>query len=214
MFYFEQLLTQGLAGIDRTAIIPTVIGIAYAILLVGFLVGLYHAALRGGDLQSLAITAIKYLAIAIILANWSSAFRGVNSSFNQVAHYIDNASGIGDMFLNWWDQLRQQFSTTVQRHPSRNRGRMGRYQCRPGSHGRVPRVCGDGCGLCFFLCFVRLRVVCPWSSCPRPAADAGSRTDLPKSYATNLMIWNLGAFSTLHSAHSSLPSSLAGSTMS
>ena len=81
MFYFQQLLNQGLAGIDRTGMIPAMVGMGYTILLVGFLIGLYQAALRGGDVQSLAITGMKYLAIAIILANWSSVFREVNDSF-------------------------------------------------------------------------------------------------------------------------------------
>jgi hypothetical protein len=110
MFYFQQLLQQGLNGIDRTAMIPTVVGIAYTILLIGFLIGLYQAAMRGGDVQSLAVTGIKYLVIAIILANWSTVFREVNDSFNQVAQFIDNSSGAGDMFLSWFDQLKQQFN--------------------------------------------------------------------------------------------------------
>jgi hypothetical protein len=93
MFYFQQLLQQGLNGIDRTAMVPTVVGIGYTILLIGFLIGLYQAAMRGGDVQSLAITGIKYLVIAIILANWSTVFREVNDSFNQVAQFIDNSSG-------------------------------------------------------------------------------------------------------------------------
>ena len=44
-------------------------------------------------------TGIKYLVVAIILANWSTVFREVNDSFNQVAQFIDNSSGAGDMFL-------------------------------------------------------------------------------------------------------------------
>jgi hypothetical protein len=111
MFYFQQLLQQGLNGIDRTAMIPTVVGIGYTILLIGFLVGLYQAAMRGGDVQSLAVTGIKYLVIAVILANWSTVFREVNDSFNHVAQFVDNSSGAGDMFLSWFDQLKQQFST-------------------------------------------------------------------------------------------------------
>src|SRR6516164_4387402 len=111
MFYFQQLLQQGLNGIDRTAMIPTMVGIGYTILLIGFLIGLYQSAMRGGDLQSRAVTGIKYLVIAIILANWSTVFREVNDSFNQVAQFVDNSSGAGDMFLSWFDQLKQQFST-------------------------------------------------------------------------------------------------------
>jgi hypothetical protein len=109
VFYFETLLNQGLAGIDRTAIIATVTGIAYAILLIGFLLGLYRAAMRGGDLQSLGVTAIKYIVVAIIVANWSTVFRGVNSGSTQVAHAIYSSSSAGDVFTTWLDQLQQQF---------------------------------------------------------------------------------------------------------
>jgi hypothetical protein len=109
VFYFQQLLNQGLAGIDRTSMVTVIVGIAYTVLLIGFLVGLYQAALRGGDLQALGITAIKYLVVALLLANWTTVFREVNGSFNSVAHSIDSASGAGDMFASWMDQLRQQF---------------------------------------------------------------------------------------------------------
>ncbi|HEX7286045.1 MAG TPA: hypothetical protein VF532_07665, partial [Candidatus Angelobacter sp.] len=111
MFYFQNLLNQGLAGIDRTAVLATITGIAYTVLLIGFLIGLYQSALRGGDVQSLGVAAIKYLVVAIILANWSTVFREVNDSFNQVAQFISNSSGAGDMFLSWMDQLKQQFET-------------------------------------------------------------------------------------------------------
>jgi hypothetical protein len=111
VFYFQTLLNQGLAGIDRTAVLTTITGIAYAILLIGFLIALYQAALRGGDVQSLGVAAIKYLVVAILLANWSTVFREVNDSCNQVAQFISNSSGAGDMFLSWMDQLKQQFES-------------------------------------------------------------------------------------------------------
>ncbi|MGC2741856.1 MAG: hypothetical protein WA672_01620 [Candidatus Angelobacter sp.] len=111
MFYFQQLLNQGLSGIDRTPMVGIMVGIAYTVLLIGFLIGLYSAAMRGGDLQALAVTAIKYLVVAIILANWSTVFREVNSSFNSVAQSMDAASGAGDMFASWMDQLKQQFQS-------------------------------------------------------------------------------------------------------
>lgn len=108
MFYFQSLLNQALSGIDSTGMMPTIVGIAYGILLVGFLIGLYQAVMRGGDVQSLGITAIKYLVVAIIVANWSTVFHDVNNSFNSVAQMIGNSSG--DVFLNWDKQLGQQFS--------------------------------------------------------------------------------------------------------
>lgn len=110
MFYFQQLLNTALAGIDGTAIVPTVTSFAFAILLIGFLIGLYQAAFRGGDLQALAVTAVKYLVVAMIVANWASVFRSVNASFNTVANSIGSSSGAGDMFQSWMGQLQQQFA--------------------------------------------------------------------------------------------------------
>lgn len=110
MFYFQQLLNTALAGIDGTAIIPTVTNFAFAILLIGFLIGLYQAAFRGGDLQALAGTAVKYLVVAMIVSNWATVFRGVNGSFNTVANFIGSSSGAGDMFQSWMGQLQQQFA--------------------------------------------------------------------------------------------------------
>jgi hypothetical protein len=190
MFYFQQLLQQGLNGIDRTAMIPTVVGIAYAILLVGFLIGLYQAAMRGGDVQSLAITGIKYLVIAIILANWSTIFREVNDSFNQVAQFIDNSSGAGDMFLSWFDQLKQQFSTN------------GISAILPAINATFAAITTALMLLLAYTVYAMMVVVfaffytlygCvlyvlgPLVLALLPMAGVGQ---LAKSYATNLMIWN------------------------
>ena len=111
MFYFEHLLNTAIGAIDATSVIPTITNIAFAILLIGFLVGLYQAALRGGDLQALAITAIKYLVVAMIVSNWATVFRDVNGSFTAVADFVSNSSGAGDMFMNWMTQLQQQATT-------------------------------------------------------------------------------------------------------
>jgi hypothetical protein len=111
VFYFEHLLNTALGAIDGTRVIPTITNIAFAILLIGFLVGLYQAALRGGDLQALAVTAIKYLMVAMILSNWTTVFRDVNGSFTAVADFVSNSSGAGDMFMNWMTQLQQQATT-------------------------------------------------------------------------------------------------------
>lgn len=111
MFYFEHLLNTAIGAIDATSVIGTITNIAFAILLIGFLVGLYQAALRGGDLQALAITAIKYLIVAMILSNWATVFRDVNGSFTAVADFVSNSSGAGDMFMNWMTQLQQQATT-------------------------------------------------------------------------------------------------------
>ena len=202
MFYFEQLLQQGLAGIDRTGMIPAITGIAYAILLISFLAGLYQAAVRGGDLEALAVSAMKYVAVAVILANWSFVFQEINGSFDQLAGFIAKASGAGDMFLSWMDQLRAQFSDS-------------------GFSALLPAVSGTMAAittalLClaayliyaamvvifaFFyvlygcLLYVTGPVVLAWL----PLAGVGQ---LGKSYAVNLMVWN--AWGVLYATFGSL----------
>jgi hypothetical protein len=111
MFYFQHLLQQGLGGIDNTAILAGITGVAYSILLVSFLLAIYQAAMRSGDLQSLAVAAVRYLVVAVILANWSALFREVTSSFDQVSGFIAGASGAGDTFLSWMNQLSAHFTS-------------------------------------------------------------------------------------------------------
>ena len=190
MFYFEKLLNMAMAGIDGTSVIPTITNIAFAILLVCFLVSLYQSALRGGDLQSLAISAIKYLVVAMLIANWASVFRDVNGSFNAIANFIGNSSGAGDMFLNWMSQLQQ--------HATSNPGLTF-----------WDMITGDPAGtitvlllilayllyalamiiFCFFytLYGAVLYVLGPMVLALIPVAGVGQ---LGKSYAVNFMIWN------------------------
>lgn len=190
MFYFEKLLNMAMAGIDGTSVIPTITNIAFAILLVCFLVGLYQSALRGGDLQSLAISAIKYLVVAMLIANWASVFRDVNGSFNAIANFIGNSSGAGDMFLSWMSQLQQQATS----NPGLTFWDM---------------ITGDPAGtitvlllivayllyalamiiFCFFytLYGAVLYVLGPMVLALIPVAGVGQ---LGRSYAVNFMIWN------------------------
>jgi hypothetical protein len=190
VFYFQQLLNTALGGIDATNVIPAVSNMAFAILLIGFLVGLYQAVLRGGDLQALAVTAIKYLVVAMIVANWSTVFRDVNGSFNTVASFIGNSSGAGDMFINWMTQLQQQ----AQSNPNLTFWDM---------------ITGDAAGaitvgmlliayiiyalaiivFCFFYTLFGsvLYVLGPLVLALIPVSGVGQ---LGKIYAINVMIWN------------------------
>ncbi|HEY2114183.1 MAG TPA: hypothetical protein VGJ51_03795 [Candidatus Angelobacter sp.] len=190
MFYFQQLLNTALRGIDATNVIPTISNMAFAILLIGFLVGLYQAVLRGGDLQALAVTAVKYLVMAMIIASWSTVFRDVNGSFNTVASFIGNSSGAGDMFINWMTQLQQQ----AQSNPNLTFWDM---------------ITGDAAGaitvgmlliayvlyalaiivFCFFYTLFGcvLYVLGPLVLALIPVSGVGQ---LGKIYAINVMIWN------------------------
>lgn len=206
MFYFQQLLQQGLDGIDKAAMIPAIIGLAYTILLVGFLVGLYQAAMRSGDVQSLAVSGIKYLVIAILLANWSTVFREVNDSFNQVAQFIDRSSGAGDMFLSWLDQLKQQFAAN------------GISAILPSITASFAAIFTSMMILVAYLIYAMMVVVfaffyvlygCvlyvlgPLVLALLPVAGLGQ---LAKTYATNLMVWN--AWGLLYATFGSLITAL------
>ena len=190
MFYFQQLLNMAMVGIDGTAIIPTVTNFAFAILLVGFLIGLYQAAFRGGDVQGLAITAVKYLVVAMIVSNWATVFRDVNESFNAVSTFVGDSSGAGDMFQSWMGQLQQQFAN----NPSLSLWDI---------------ITGDPAGtitvllllvayvvyalaiivFCFFYMLFGslLYVLGPLVLALIPISGVGQ---LGKAYAINLMIWN------------------------
>lgn len=190
MFYFEKLLNMAITGIDGSGVLPTITNIAFGILLVCFLLGLYQSALRGGDLQSLMVTAIKYLVVAILVGNWASVFRDVNGSFNSISNFISNSSGAGDMFVNWMGQLQQQATN----NPGLTFWDM---------------ITGDPAGtltvlmlilaylfyalaiivFCFFytLYGAVLYVLGPLVLAVIPVSGIGQ---LGKSYAINLMIWN------------------------
>lgn len=193
MFYFAKLLNMAMSGIDGTNVIPTITNIGFAILLLGFMVGLYQAAMRGGDLQALAVSAIKYLIVAMIISNWASVFRSVNGSFTAAADFIGNSSGAGDMFLSWMTQLQQQAAS----NPNLTFWDM---------------ISGDLAGsisvllllvayiiyalaiiiFCFFYTLYGsvLYVVGPLVLALMPISGVGQ---LAKTYAINLMIWNAWA---------------------
>lgn len=110
MFYYEQLFNMALQGIDNTPMVPTIVNIAYSILLVCFLFGMYQALARGGDVRHLGVTFLKYLATGIVLLAYSLAFKSVNGMFNQLAHFIDSSSGAANMLNSWGDQLKAHLS--------------------------------------------------------------------------------------------------------
>jgi len=189
VFYFQQLLKIALSVIDSTSIISTVTNIAYGILLVGFLIGLYQAVMRGGDVQALGVTAIKYLVVAIIIANWATVFRDVNNSFNNVAQFIGNSSGAGDMFLNWFDQLGQQFTNSSVSLWDLITGDIAALI---GTILIVVAYLLYAVAIILFVFFYALYgsvlyVLGPMVLALLPISGVGQ---LGKSFATNLMLWN------------------------
>src|SRR5512135_1173612 len=95
-FYFEQLLQNGLNGIDQQGITGAVLQIAGVVLFLSLLWAVYEAYSNGGDVRSLGVAGVKYLVLGLVFLNYQSAFRAVNAMFNSVADFIYNTNGIGD----------------------------------------------------------------------------------------------------------------------
>src|SRR5215831_2327874 len=110
-FYFEQLLENGLNGIDQQGITGAVLQIAGAILILSLLWAVYEAYTSGGDVRSLGVACVKYLVLGLVFLNYRSAFRAVNGMFNGVADGIYNLSGGVDVIKAWGNSLSQAWQT-------------------------------------------------------------------------------------------------------
>ena len=110
-FYFEQLLQNGLNGIDQQGITASVLQIAGVILILSLLWGVYEAYSNGGDVRSLGLAGVKYLVLGLVFLNYQSAFRAVNGMFNGVADGIYNLSGGLDAIQSWLNSLSQAWSS-------------------------------------------------------------------------------------------------------
>ena len=110
-FYFEQLLQNGLNGIDQQGITAAVLQIGGVVLVLSLLWGVYEAYSNGGDVRVLGVAAVKYLVLGLVFVNYQSAFRAVNSMFNGVADGIYNMSGGVDVIKAWGNSLSQAWSS-------------------------------------------------------------------------------------------------------
>jgi hypothetical protein len=109
-FYFEQVFRDALAGINGTAVPTTMVQISGAILLLALLFNVYEAFVRGGDVRTLGVGAVKYLVLGLILLSYSQVFLGVNTMFNQVAEYISTIGpGGGDVFAQFAKDVGTEF---------------------------------------------------------------------------------------------------------
>jgi hypothetical protein len=110
-FYFEQLLQNGLNGIDQQGITGAVLQIAGVILILSLLWAVYEAYAHGGDVRSLGLAGVKYLVLGLVFLNYQSVFRAVNGMFDGVADGIYNLSGGVDVIKAWGNSLSQAWQT-------------------------------------------------------------------------------------------------------
>jgi hypothetical protein len=110
-FYFEQLLQNGLNGIDQQGITGAVLQIAGVVLILSLLWGVYEAYSNGGDVRSLGMAGVKYLVLGLVFLNYQGAFRAVNGMFNGVADGIYRLSGGLDAVQSWLNSLSQAWNS-------------------------------------------------------------------------------------------------------
>ena len=110
-FYFEQLLQDGLNGIDQQGITASVLEIADVVLILSLLWAVYEAYSNGGDVRSLGVAGVKYLVLGLVFLNYPSAFRAVNSMCNSIADGIYNLSGGLDAVQFWLNSLSQAWNS-------------------------------------------------------------------------------------------------------
>jgi hypothetical protein len=107
---FERFLTQAVAGINSTSITSGMQNAAYVVLLVGFLWQVYQSALHDGDVRGLGTNLIKYVVTSIVVMNYTGVFTTVNQGFVNAGNWISNASGAGNLFQEWANDLQTQYS--------------------------------------------------------------------------------------------------------
>jgi hypothetical protein len=117
-FYFEQLLQNGLTGIDQQGITASVLEIADVMLILSLLWAVYEAYSNGGDVRSLGVAGVKYLVLGLVFLNYPSAFRAVNSMCNGIADGIYNLSGGLDAVQSWLNSLSQAWNSNPDWFPA------------------------------------------------------------------------------------------------
>ena len=104
IFQFQSLIATVVNSISGTFLGP-IQTVAYVLLTISLVLGIYEAYVRGGDIRSLATTFIKYAVAAFVIGYWTNLFSDSFTGFNQLASAIDNSYGAWDMAADWWQQL-------------------------------------------------------------------------------------------------------------
>ena len=104
IFQYQNMLMTVIQGMG-SGLIPALQTVSYIIMLVCLVFGIYEAYVKGGDTRQLAATVLKYIVVAFVVGNWTTFFSDLMTGFNQIAQYVDNAYGAGDLAADWAVQL-------------------------------------------------------------------------------------------------------------
>ena len=110
-YFFETLFNTAINTLGPY-ITSSIQPVAYSILAVTFLVGVYEAFFRGGSIRDVGVSLVKYVAAALLIANWQGFFSDVTANgLTAIAHSIDSTQ-MSDIMKNWATQLYTAYSTS------------------------------------------------------------------------------------------------------
>src|ERR1700750_580771 len=105
IFEFQSMMTAVVNGISGRRL-PSIQTVAYLLMTICLVLGIYEAYVKGGDIRSLAATFLKYAVAAFVIGYWSNFFSDLFTGFNQIANAIDSSYGAGDLAANWLNGLK------------------------------------------------------------------------------------------------------------
>ena len=110
-YFWAQALQSALNGINASGLIGVLSSLAYAILLMSFLWGVYESFLHGGDVRGFAVTLMKYAVLTLVIQNWSQVFQDGVNGFGSIASAIVQNSVNQDLTSSWTQQLQTYYAT-------------------------------------------------------------------------------------------------------
>ena len=96
IFQFQAMLVAVVNAISGS-MLSTERTVAYVLMTICLVLGVYEAYARGGDIRSLAGAFLKYIVAAFVIGYWTNFFSDTFTGFNQLASAVDNSFGAGDL---------------------------------------------------------------------------------------------------------------------
>jgi hypothetical protein len=111
IFEFQTMMQTVQAGMAGK-MIPALQTVSYVLMVICLLLGIYESFAKGGDTRQLTATVFKYVVVAFVVGNWTTFFTDLMTGFNQIAQYIDNSYGGGDLMKDWGSSLSLNWSSS------------------------------------------------------------------------------------------------------
>jgi hypothetical protein len=189
IFEFQKMVTAVVNGISGK-LLPSVQGVAYVLMTICLVLGIYEAYVKSGDLRQLASTFLKYAVAAFVIGYWATFFSDTFTGFNEVANSIDSSYGAGDLLKSWGGQLLTLFKSD---------GYKAIFTSIPWTPSALLTLLELGLAYVIYPLAVQVfsLIYTFWGSClfamgPLVVALAPSSiiNSLTKYYALNLAVWN------------------------